>query len=306
MTIFRSLLSRQEFQSKPPVLIDIGASEKMNPAWESIAQFSICLAFDADNRDLEYAKRESELYKKLYVFNRLVSTSEAEETDFYLTKFPYCSSSLKPNLDSLKNWSISQFFETDKIVRLKSMTISAALAQAGLDYIDWFKIDSQGTDLRIFQSLELPIIEKILMAEFEPGIINAYYGEDKLYTLMAYMDGLGFWLSKLNVQGAQRLNLELVNQRLSRIDQIFIKFDQHYAKSLICTSPCWGEATYLNTFQDITRYKLRDVMLGWIFATLENQCGFALELAIQGERIFADPVFEELLLHWRSKNSKSF
>ncbi len=57
-----------------------------------------------------------------------------------------------------------------------------------MDYIDGYKTDSQGTDLRIFNSLPKEIINKILLAEFEPGIIDAYQGEDKLHHLLAHME----------------------------------------------------------------------------------------------------------------------
>ena len=44
---------------------------------------------------------------------------------------------------------------------------------------DWFKTDSQGTDLRLFKSIGETLIPKIIVAEFEPGFINSYLGEDK-------------------------------------------------------------------------------------------------------------------------------
>lgn len=62
------------------------------------------------------------------------------------------------------------------------------LKSINIDYIDWFKTDTQGTDLRIFASLGDELINKILVAEFEPGIIDAYKGEDKLYKIMEFFD----------------------------------------------------------------------------------------------------------------------
>ena len=55
---------------------------------------------------------------------------------------------------------------------------ASALSKAGVDYVDWYKSDSQGTDMSIFDSLPKNISNKILAAEFEPGIIDAYQGED--------------------------------------------------------------------------------------------------------------------------------
>ncbi len=63
-----------------------------------------------------------------------------------------------------------------KKVELNSIHIQKALDNAKLDYVDWFKSDSQGIDLRLFKSLDEKIRSKILLAEFEPGIIDAYIG----------------------------------------------------------------------------------------------------------------------------------
>ena len=42
-----------------------------------------------------------------------------------------------------------------------------------LDYIDWYKSDSQGTDLRIFDTLLDVVKDRVLAVDFEPGILDA-------------------------------------------------------------------------------------------------------------------------------------
>ena len=61
-----------------------------------------------------------------------------------------------------------------------------------INKIDWFKTDSQGIDLRLFKSLNIEIQNKVIVAEFEPGIIDAYKNEDKLYRLVGYMSNQEF------------------------------------------------------------------------------------------------------------------
>ena len=51
--------------------------------------------------------------------------------------------------------------------------------------------------------------------------------------------------------------------------------------------------TYLNSFEDNT-FSSRDFLLGWVFATLETQHGFAFELAKQAFEKFGDSFFEQL------------
>ncbi len=125
-----------------------------------------------------------------------------------------------------------------------------------MDYIDGYKTDSQGTDLRIFNSLPTEIIHKILIAEFEPGIIDAYQGEDKLHHLLAHMEKEPFWISKMEIKGSQR------------IDHLDFKslnyFQQRGIGSFLKMAPGWCEISYLNKME-IGEMTLREYLLAWVF-----------------------------------------
>lgn len=86
----------QSFIEKPPVLLDIGASGSLPTHWELLAPYSICIAFDADDRDFVVEESEGKPWKKLYSLNRLVEPQSSDGIDFYLTRSPHCSSSLQP------------------------------------------------------------------------------------------------------------------------------------------------------------------------------------------------------------------
>jgi len=207
MNIIDKILSRSEFAENPPVLLDIGASGEIHPKWRRIAPYSVCIAFDADQREMGYTVKKSSGYRKLYVYNSIVAAEEQNETDFYLTRSPFCSSLLQPDQQNLKEWAFGGLFEVERTVRLKTATIPQVLAEIGIGKIDWFKTDSQGTDLRLFNSLGEERINRVLVAEFEPGIIDSYLGEDKLWQLMAYMEKKPFWMVSLEVIGSQRFAL---------------------------------------------------------------------------------------------------
>jgi hypothetical protein len=170
-------------------------------------------------------------------------------------------------------------------VKLPAVSLCEALTALGVDYIDWYKTDSQGTDLRIFGALPKSIVEKVLAAEFEPGIIDAYIGEDKLHHLLAYMDKLPFWVSGMNIQGAQR------------IDQNDLSAFDDTERQQICRNlkiaPGWCEISYINTLcsNDMT---CREYLLGWLFSTIKDEHAFALRLARTGSEKFKDSLFDDL------------
>lgn len=285
MTIIDTILNRPEFADRPPVLLDIGAAGEIDRKWRNIAPYSVCIAFDADDREMGYVVRETSGYRKLYVYNCIVTDAVTGEADFHLTSSPQCSSLLDPRQESLDNWAFGDYFRVDRNVRLKTVALPDVLAELGIDKVDWFKTDSQGTDLRLFKSLGDERIRRVLAAEFEPGFIDAYQGEDKLWSLLAYMEGRPFWMTSLQVKGSQRISRNIGERRLNPLERRFLP-------ALLKTSPGWGEVAYLNTFGgDPECLDMRDYLLGWVFAFIEEQYGFAMEIAARGYERFNDPLF---------------
>lgn len=291
MNLIDKVMLRKELVDEPPILIDIGASGGIHAYWRKIARYAICIAFDADERDFALQEKYNGDYRKLFIYNRIVSTRNDEEKDFYLTRSPHCSSLLKPQTESLRNWAFAQKFEVEKKIHLKSVDLPTVLKELSIQKIDWYKSDSQGIDLKLFKTLDESIRNRIVIAEFEPGIMDAYEDEDKLHHILEFMDKENhYWLSKLTLKGTQRIaykNLRniLRNDFLSEVSPYVNK-----------TAPGWGEMVFINTFEKIHPDK-RDLLLGWVLATLQQEHGFAYQLALTGLGKFDDPIFIDLKNH---------
>lgn len=289
MTILHKILNDPEFKDNPPVLVDIGASGNIHSTWKKFAKYSICIAFDADDREFGFVTKESEGFKKLYIFNCIVSDKESEKIDFYLTVSPYCSSTLKPNSEKLKSWSFAEKFNLEKVVSLPNTSLGGALKKLDINYVDWFKSDSQGIDVRLFNNLGDSILKNSIVAEFEPGLIDAYNEEDKFYYLLQYMADKPFWIANVKVKGSERITNDILDEFTKNN---LLKKMIHFS---IKSSPGWVETLYINDFTEIkTR---RQFLLGWLFSTILDQHGFAIHLAIKGKQIFNEPLFEKMLSH---------
>lgn len=296
MNIIEKVLRLEVFADDPPVLVDIGAAGSIHGDWKAIAKYAICIAFDADERGMGYIAKENSGYRKLFVYKCIVTPNKSSETDFYLTRSAPCSSSLHPDIESLNKWAFADLFTVEKKITLRSVTLPAVIKELGLDRVDWFKTDSQGTDLSLFNSLGEQLIKKVLIAEFEPGIIDAYVGEDKLWSLMAYMDKHDFWMSDIIVKGSERIRTDLL-AAMHPLERGFV------AKG-IKVSPCWAEVSYVNYFKD--DFSKRDLLLGWVFAYIKKQYGFTLELAVLGYKKFNDPIFMLLKDHSLASIRRSY
>lgn len=283
------ILSRPEFQTEPPVLVDIGASGQLHNRWKTFAKYAICIAFDADDRDFGYVESESSHFRKLYTFNHIVTETDTETANFYLTESPHCSSLLRPRPDLIQEYAFAPKFEPTKVVQLKTRSLRSTLDSLKIKQVDWFKTDSQGTDLRLFRNLGEERTQRVLTAEFEPGIASIYDGEDKLYKVLQFMEETGsHWLAELLPKGSPRITPALLDSFSTQpLVKKFVLFS-------LKNSAVWGEMTYLNRFADDATLTQRNLLLGWVFATTLKQHGFALILTQKAKERFSDPIFAEM------------
>jgi hypothetical protein len=286
MNIIDKILNRNEFISNPPVLVDIGASGKIHSKWKQIAKYSVCIAFDADDREFGYVEKAASGFRKLYIYNCIVSDQNSDKIDFYLTRSPYCSSTLEPDLDALSKWSFADKFIVEKKIKLNNITLPQVLDKLNITKIDWFKTDSQGIDLRLFRSLSNELQDKVIVAEFEPGFIDAYKTEDKLFSIVEYMSSNKFWLSDFVTKGPEMITESDISLLTSqKLLQKLVRFSHR-------RSPGWAEMTYINCFDD--NLTSRDLLLGWIFSVIHKQYGFSIKLAEKGRGLFKDTIFDEM------------
>ncbi|MSU55018.1 MAG: hypothetical protein EXS46_00585 [Candidatus Taylorbacteria bacterium] len=283
MKIFEKIFNHTTLVDRPPVLVDIGASGDLYSHWKEIAKYAICIAFDPDIREMKHLKEGTSPYRELYINNSIVTESENDVSNFYLTASPFCSSTLKPKIDS--RWTIAPLFKVENEVKLKTENLKRVIISKNISRIDWFKTDSQGTDLKIFKSLGKDIMEGTLVADFEPGIIEAYENEDKAWEVMQFMEKMDFWMSTMRVIGARKMPLgyEKFNTKLG-----------NSLRSSTIESPGWTEISYINK-GNMESFGTREYLLLWVFATIKKQYGFAFEIASNGDKKFNDPIFKDLI-----------
>lgn len=278
--VFNHLLSKLDIH---PVLIDIGAAGGPPEIWERIAQHSIYVGFDPDLREIREVPK-GRFYKAIIVNEAITSEEGSNEVLFYLTKYPYCSSILKPDFESLSNFLFSDLFVVERETIVRAATLNSVMDRLSLPRIDWFKTDSQGTDLRNFDSLRDEVRSRVLAIDIEPGLIDAYVGEDLFVDAHRELTQNGFWLSNLNIGGAVRMRRSTLHEIMSFNKDISYELVEKTVKK----SPGWCGARYFRTIEWLAQgdFTKRDYVLLWIFALLDKQLGFAIDLGIEYERVF--------------------
>jgi len=277
---FELLLSKLD---RRPVLFDIGAAVAPPEVWQPIAPHSVYVGFDPDLREMQ--TRTDHPYHQAVIVNEAVTGDAGRpHAHFYFTKSPTCSSTLKPDAASLGEYLFADLFIVEREAGVRATTLDAVLDRLALPGVDWLKTDSQGTDLRLFESLKPDRRARVLALDLEPGLIDAYVGEDLFVDAHKQLLKSGFWLSNLEVQGTVKMRSSTL-RRLKSMEPD-PAFDQ--AATSIKISPGWVNARYLRTLSWLAQgdFSKRDYVVLWVFACLDAQLGFAGDLAVEYEKRF--------------------
>ena len=270
-----SIWNDEALAAKRPVLVDVGASGDAPQIWTSIAQHSVFVGFDPDLR----AVREitgGRFHREIMINEAIVADESATKVKLFLTQSPYCSSTLRPDMASLSNYLFADLFKVVGEVEVSATTLNKVVRRFEFSGIDWLKLDTQGIDLRLFQSLEPATRSGVLALDIEPGLIDAYLGEDLFSEAHSYLAKSGFWLAHLDVK-------ETVRIRQTTLDWILAGQSPQDAKTItdeLDKSPGWTEATYLRTIESLRQRNAgrRDYLLLWLFALMLGRFGFAFDV----------------------------
>jgi len=183
------------------------------------------------------------------------------------------------------NFLSAESFIIDREEEVTASSLDDVLERLNLSRIDWMKIDTQGTDLRIYNSLRKELREKLLAIDIEPGLRGAYVGEDLFSDVHKQLVGDGFWLSNMKVCG-------LVRMRKSTLDALASRDGNGLSAEVISnclrTTPGWTECRYLRSLESLaeTGWGRREYLLLWCFALVDKQPGFCLDLALEYAKVF--------------------
>lgn len=290
VTLLDRIFQSPELADAPPVLVDVGAAGGVTPVWRSIARYSIGVGFEPDARDAAKLTDDNRAFKKWIYCAGLVAPNVdgGNEKSFHLTRSPHCSSLLKPRPDLLQDWFLADYFVVQKIGAVPAVTLHAALTTKGLAGVDWLKCDTQGLDLSIFVSLPQPWRRRMLVVEFEPGLIDAYEGEDKFWRTLQVMDGEPFWLSDLRIGDSPRGNSAALREELG-------PWVDKWLPRLAPGAPAYVNARYLRRLGGAGgELDRRGLLLSWVFADLLGQHAHALMAAREGRARFGAELFDEM------------
>ena len=212
-------------------VIDIGASYFPHGKWKLFMQSKKInwYAIDPNDHNLSYANN--------WIWDCNIKkipaaiSDKSEKTSFYITNVDSGSSILKPNFnENIKHRSSKDYFLPYKKAQLETVAINE-LIEKQLSIPEQptiIKLDTQGTEFQIIQSLETKYLKNVICFELESNLHAepAYENSSHISEVFKFFNDNGYELMDIEVMRSQK---KITKNRIksknipNECDLIFIK-----------------------------------------------------------------------------------
>jgi FkbM family methyltransferase len=258
-------------------LVDVGASLEPFRPFRPLLGHATYVGFDPDRRELHTETSASG--RRVIVDKAVVADAGRPTARFFLTHNPTASSTLRPLGDALAPYLHAYRYEVVDEAEVPATTLGEALASAGIERVDWIKLDTQGTDLRLLDSLDESLFSGLMAVDAEPGFDPHYETEDVFGDLHRALVERGFWLSDLELTRAVRLRRETFDAELGARS----KFGRMRYEFTLKTSPTAAGPRYLRTLASLDKAAASrdDYLRLWACAFFSGNHPYALDVVAE-------------------------
>jgi FkbM family methyltransferase len=179
-------------QEHPLTLVDVGSSGGIALHWRAVKNLTV-VEFEPDARAPEPLRDWPA--KRLLL--RTALWESAGEMDFYLTEKQQGSSLFQPNHNIFARYPKPERVAVRDARRVRVDTLTHQLESAGVEWVDFIKLDAQGAELAILKGAEKFLRHSVSGLEIEVEFLPLYGGQPLFAEVDAFVRGLGFELFEL-------------------------------------------------------------------------------------------------------------
>jgi FkbM family methyltransferase len=235
------LLLERKLRADPLRIVDIGASGRFHPRWRKTTAEIQAILFEPDPR--AYDRLESKASHHYVPLNSALS-DRAGHADFHLCRKQDVSSLYLPNLELLQRFPDVEKFEVVNTIKIFTDTLDNQLRRAGIDSVDFLKIDVQGHELPILRGA-IKTLRAVIGLELEVEFVELYKGQPLFPELQSSLTQMGFELFDLKREFWKRRDARNygnhVKGQLIYGDALYFRTPES-----VCANLCTGETKALH------------------------------------------------------------
>lgn len=180
----------------PMVYADIGLRGGFQDDLHPMAFAVDAVGFEPDPEAYKLLEASpDEAWKSVRMFPWAVGEQTGRQA-LYIPQDPQSASLLKHDPKVGERFQKQQFFELDRATEVDAKSLTESLTAAGIETIDYLKIDIEGAELGIFQSAP-EIMANVLAVKTEVSFLPARLDQPLAHHVAGYMDEMGFELMDL-------------------------------------------------------------------------------------------------------------
>ena len=216
----------------PFTYIDVGAMGGIPLKWSCMLDIMNVIAFEPDQREFSKLKSENNIKYLDYVLN-----DRQEDLKYYITRDAGKSSVLKPNIDILSQYENDERFqviEEEIISSERIRNLDCVIEENSIKDVDFIKLDTQGSELRILQGGQRRLVPMIFGAQIEVEFVEMYKQQPLFRNIDEFLDNEGFALIDLRRQYWKRRDYYNYRGKGQLIfgDALYFKKLEHFCQEL--------------------------------------------------------------------------
>lgn len=224
--VHEAVLPRKLLANAPLTVVDVGASGGVSPIWRQ---------FGADARIIGFEPNRDEAEKDVFADNvRIYPMGLGKQSgtqQLRICTFPYASHTLPIVEEFWRRFPNYDYFELDRLETIEVTDFDGFAQANAIGPVDFFKLDTEGTELDILQGAQRALEASVLGVQIEVGFSEYHHGRAVFAEVDTFMRAHGFSLYEL-------APLRLARKALPNLHACDVQ-PAPYGQML------WGDALYL-------------------------------------------------------------
>jgi FkbM family methyltransferase len=195
-------------------LIDVGAAGGIQDKWSRFMDRVKCVFFEPAEKEAAELRARYAKHNDVDVLEVALSDADGTQT-LYLTRFPQCSSLLKPRHAGVAKYKVAPCFDVVSTASIAVRRYETLWLEKRVPRPDVIKIDVQGAEYQVLEGFG-NLLNGCIGIELETHFYEIYEGQKLLGDIVAYLENYGLFLRKLEQQSSFDADLVEANAYFTR------------------------------------------------------------------------------------------
>jgi len=189
------LVAQRLFALKPLIVVDVGARGGFESHWAFYGDQVKLIGFEADAEECKKLNRKTPNSRN-YFFPVALHQNRGKKT-FYITAYPSSSGFYPPDMRHIQRFPDEINLSVVKTLEMETVDFDSFAKENQIDYVDFMKLDTEGSELDILKGATRFLKETILGLSIEVEFSQWHKDQPVFSDVDSFLRSFGFQLFNL-------------------------------------------------------------------------------------------------------------